>query len=124
MTPGRKRLAGLVLLVGAILVGGKLITATQRLATVQVHYLVGPGVAALDASYRPRNGGPEVAHFATRLVSPDVAHRPRMPPGLYDVDVTLTFTTGTSAVARRSIEASDGVIVTVDLRDLMPRRGD
>jgi hypothetical protein len=117
--PWMRKVGGALLLVGAVLIGAKLLDATSHgPVPVEIHYLLGdpPVAAALEVLFAPEGGGPAVARFETQLVSSDVKQITRLPAGRHVMDITMISRSGARRSVRRSIEASRGVVIRLDLR--------
>ena len=113
----RKRLAGLVLLLGAIFVGGYLLRAGDRVVPVEVHYRLGDpaGVTRLEAVFT-RPGDPEVvARFATEMIGPEVVQKTRLPKGELVVEIRLGDGGGLGPPLRRSLEARKDALIRLEL---------
>lgn len=113
-----RRLAGGLVLIGAILLGAHFLDLGRRLATVEIRYQLGdpPRAQALRAVVRRAGDGEQVAILDTRLVGPVVTHRPRLRPGSYQVDLELDTPAG-KVTARRALEVEGDATVTIDLRE-------
>jgi hypothetical protein len=118
VTPLLRRVAGAVLLVGALLIGAHLLDSSARgPVPVEIHYRLGdpPVATALEVLFAPEGGGPAAASFETRLVSPDVKHITRLPAGRHVMDITMTARSGARRTVRRTIEASRGAVIRLEL---------
>jgi hypothetical protein len=103
--------------VGGILVGAHLLdSSASGPVPVEIHYLLGdpPVAAALEVAFR-RGGTEEVARFETSLVQPDVKQSTRLPAGEHVMDITMVSRSGTRLSVRRTIEASRGAVIRLDL---------
>jgi hypothetical protein len=113
-----RKLAGLVLLVGAVLIGGKLLGAFQSgPVPIEIHYLLGdpPVAAALEVVAAREGGGPAVGRFETTLVGPDVKQATRLPGGRQTLDITLVSAAGGRHTVQRTLDVERGAVVRIDL---------
>ncbi len=113
-----RRIASLVVLIGALLVGAQLFNAASHgPVPVEIHYLLGdpPVASGLDVVFSPAGGGPAVARFETRLVGPDVKQTTRLPAGAQVMDITIVGPGGERHSIQRTIEASRGAVIRLDL---------
>ena len=109
----RRRLAGLVVLVGAIVVGGYLLRARDRVVPVEIHYVLGDptGLSRLEAVYRERGDDEVVARFATEMLRSEVVQKTRLPRGELDVEIRL----GEGPPVRRTVEVSRDAVIRLEL---------
>jgi hypothetical protein len=115
----RRHIAGLVLLVGAILVGQYLCAQRDRVVPVEIRYrLPDPPPARIAVDYVPAGGTERVAYFA-RDASPLVVHTTRLPAGMYRAQIELAFASGSRRV-ERPIEILRDAVITVDLQAVRP----
>jgi hypothetical protein len=119
---GFRRIASLVLLALALVIGAKLFTSVQNgPVPVEIHYLLGdpPRAKEIEVLIQPEGGGPAVARFETSLISSDVKQITRLPGGRHDMDITMTGQSGARRTVRRTIDAVRDVVIRIDLsRDL------
>lgn len=111
----RRRIAGLVLLIGALFIGARLFQSSSSLASVTIAYQLPPGTQALEARIARAAGGAPVAEFQTKLVGDEVRQKTRLTPGAYDVNVTLTVA-GAARTEKRRIDVTGDGTITIDLR--------
>jgi hypothetical protein len=113
----RRKLAGLVLLLGGVMVGGYLLRSQGSLAKIVVDYHLGapPRARRLEAVVRPQAGGEIVARFETELIASDVRQRTRLKTGTYQVEIVLVGEDGARHALARTIEARPDATVTIDL---------
>jgi hypothetical protein len=111
----RRKLAGLVLLLGAIGLGSYLFGARAKVVPVEMHYLLGdpPAAQRLEAVFRREGEAEPVARFATEMVSPDVVHHTRLPSGRLQVEITLDG----AAPFTRAIEAKRDAVIRLELAE-------
>jgi hypothetical protein len=117
--PVLRRVAGAVLLVGAVLIGARLLESTSRAPVpLEIHYLLGdpPPISALEVQVSPEAGDAVVARFETRIISPDVKQITRLPAGRHVMDITMIWPSGARRSVRRTIEAARDVVIRLDLR--------
>jgi len=103
----------LVLLVAALLVGGYLLRARDRVVPVEIHYVLGDptGVSHLDAVFQRAGDEEVVARFATELIGPEVVQKTRLPRG--DLEVLIRL--GDAPPVRRSFEARRDAVIRLEL---------
>ncbi len=106
------------MLIGALLVGAQLFkSVSSGPVPVEIHYLLGdpPVASRLEVVFSPEGGGPAVARFETSLVGPDVKEITRLPAGAQVMDITMVGPGGERHSLQRTIEASRGAVVRLDL---------
>lgn len=116
--PTLRKLAGLVLLVGGVLIGAWLLDSSSHgPVPVEIHYLLGdpPVARGLEVLFAPESGGPIVARFETQLVANDVKQITRLPAGRHVMDITMILPSGERRGVRRVIEASRGAVIRLEL---------
>jgi hypothetical protein len=116
--PVLQRLAATALLVGAVLIGGRLLGVFgDGPVPVTVEYALGdpPVARALDVRFQRRGAEELLATFATRLVGPVVRHETRLPPGEVTLAITLEDQGGALARVVRTIRAERGAVVRLEL---------
>ncbi len=111
----RRKLPGLVLLLGALFVGAKLLSAQGQMASVSIHYKLPAGAASLEATVVSLKSDEPVATFSTRMVAGDVTQTTRLKPATYRVRATV-LVGGEERRAERRIEVTKGADIYVDLR--------
>ena len=114
----KKKLAGLVLLIGALLLGARLLRLNERLVKVEIAYELGdpPAADRLEAVIVPREGGSApLAEYEAMDTRPVMTQKLSLPPGLYRVDVTLVAAGRTRRVTR-DIDVGRGARIELDLR--------
>jgi hypothetical protein len=107
-----------VVLIGALLVGAQLFTSTSRgPVPVEIHYLLGdpPRVARLEVGVTPETGGEHVARFESELLGPDVKQITRLPAGRHVMDITMIGANGSRRTVQRTIEATRGAVIRLEL---------
>lgn len=117
MKPVLRRLAALVLLVGGVLLGGRLLGVWGGgPVPVELHYLLGdpPRATALEVRFTRPGAADELARFQTSLIAPDVRQSTRLPAGTVALSITLTGPAGARAVTR-TIEAERDAVIRLDL---------
>jgi hypothetical protein len=109
----RRKLAGLVLLLGALWVGAYLMGAAEKVVPVEIHYVLGdpPVAPRLEAVFRQEGSTEPIARFATEMVSRDVVHRTRLPKGRHVVEITL----GDGPTVTRTIDAQRDAVIRLEL---------
>ena len=116
----RKRLAGFVLLVGALLVGAFLMKSQASLAHVEIRYRLGdpPRARRIEVLIVPQGGSEPVARFASELIRPEMVEKPRLKTGLYRLDISLDGNDGVAHPVVRTIDARADAVISVDLGDV------
>ncbi|MSP15395.1 MAG: hypothetical protein EXR73_02070 [Myxococcales bacterium] len=118
-----RRLAGLILLLVLIFVGGRLLLGSDRPVSVTIVYRLAEGTPAdeLEATLRPEAGGEPAAHFRSRRIASEVVQTTRLRPGVYRVELVVRGPLGAAHASRRlAVEAGTRKIV-VELAGLTPR---
>jgi hypothetical protein len=88
----RRRIASLVLLVGAVLVGAHLLSARDKLVPVAMTYALPAGVVRLEVEIRRPGGGETVARFMSRPGGKrELRHTTRVPPGELEAEIELEW---------------------------------
>ncbi len=114
----RRKVALIVLLVGVVLVGGKLMGTFDRSPVpLEVHYLVPRDTAAVEVVVSPPAGGAAVATFENRDPGEDVVSHPRLPAGDNAFAITLVDRAGGRRIVTRTVEARRDAVVRIDLRN-------
>jgi hypothetical protein len=111
-----RKIVSMVVLVGLVLVGGRLLGVYGAgPVPVEIHYLLGdpPVASELDVTFR--RGDYVVARFETKLVGPDVAHKTRLPAGDDRLDITLVAANGARRTVQRTITAERDARIRLDL---------
>jgi hypothetical protein len=112
-TSARRRLAGLVFLLGLVVVGSKLFGSwSEASVPVEIHYRLGnpPIATAIEVEI-----GRGTARFDTTLVAPDIVQKTRLPAGPQKLEITLVFADGARHTVHRVIDARRDAVVWLDL---------
>lgn len=116
----RRTVATAVLVVGAIFIGNFLCTERDRVAPVEIRYVLpAPRPERIDVRMTPEGASEPVATYFQRPTTGEAVNRTRLEPGSYQLDITLTWAKGARSV-KRPIEARRDGIVTVDLTGERP----
>jgi hypothetical protein len=114
-----KKIIAPIVLVGAILIGGRLLTSSRSLAKVTIHYRLGDRaahVSELIARVHHENDSETAGSLDTKIMSSDVVEHDRLKPGSYVVDITIIGDDGSHTHVTRSIDVpSGGGDITIDL---------
>lgn len=106
-----------MLLVGVVLVGGKLVGQLDRgPVPLEVHYLVPRDTAAVEVLVSPPAGGEAIATFESRDPSEDVVSHTRLPAGDNAFAITLVDRAGERRTVTRMVEARRDAVIRIDLR--------
>jgi hypothetical protein len=106
----------IVLFVGVVLVGGKLLGQFDKgPVPLEVHYLVPAGTAAVEVVVSPPSGGAAVATFESHDPGPDVVSHSRLPAGDNDFAITLVDGIGGRRTLNRTVEVRRDAVVRIDL---------
>jgi hypothetical protein len=111
----RRRVAGLVLLLGALVVGAQLFSASGRQVDVTLVVQVPADVTRVDATLRLEGDPEPLARLAGTPQGGQLRHAARLPPGSYQVEVSLEGEGPARVQTRRAQVVSDAVI-TLDCR--------
>jgi len=116
-----RKIVSIVVLVGLVLVGGRFLGLYGTgPVPVEIHYLLGDPPVAAELEVTFRRGDDVVARFETKLVSPDVAQKTRLPAGDDRLDITLVAENGTRRTVQRTITAERDARIRLDLSREVP----
>jgi len=111
-----RKIVSIVVLVGLVLVGGRLLGLYGAgPVPVEIHYLLGDPPVAAELEVTFRRGDDVVARFETKLVSADVAQKTRLPGGEDRLDITLVAKNGARRTVQRTITAERDARIRLDL---------
>lgn len=108
----------MVLVLGAVLIGNHFCTERDKVVPVEIRYRL-PAPRPEKIEVRVLRAGDVAATYLQRPTSGEAVHETRLPPGLYELDVTLTFGAIERRVAR-TVEARRDAVITVDLSGERP----
>jgi hypothetical protein len=111
----RRKVAAIVILIGVVLVGQKLVGSFEHAPVpVEVRYLLPPGTTGLDVVVTPTGGGPARAQLTSTDPGREVISHSRLPSGDNAFAITLAFGEVRRTVTR-TIEAQRDAVVRIDL---------
>jgi hypothetical protein len=113
----RRRIASALLLVGILFLGNHFCASQGKIVTVEIAYHLGspPIARRIDVALVPRGATEPVVTFWRDPALPVTTHHPRLAPGMYVAEITLTRADGTTRRVTRPIEAMGDASITIDL---------